>query len=97
MVVHPFGSDAAVSPYIGAGGGSYFWSLEEEGDFIASNDDIFFATFKDDGVAFGYYIAFPFAAEYLVSWGRSAGLEAMLNATDYKGAFNHHFPGVLKT
>jgi hypothetical protein len=20
----------------------------------------------------------------------------MLNATDYKGAFNHHFPGVLK-
>ena len=20
----------------------------------------------------------------------------MMNATDYKGAFNHHFPGVLK-
>lgn len=55
MVVHPFGSDAVVSPYIGAGGGSYFWSLEEEGDFIASNDDIFFATLQDEGVAFGYY------------------------------------------
>lgn len=55
LVVHPFGSDAAVSPYLGAGGGSYFWSLEEEGDFIASNDDIFFATLQDEGVAFGYY------------------------------------------
>jgi len=55
VVVHPFGSDAAVSPYIGAGGGSYFWTLEEEGDFIDRNDDIFFATYEDDGVAFGYY------------------------------------------
>jgi opacity protein-like surface antigen len=55
VVVHPFGSDAPVSPYLGAGGGSYFWSLEEEGDFIASNDDIFFATLQDEGVAFGYY------------------------------------------
>jgi opacity protein-like surface antigen len=55
VVVHPFGSDAPVSPYIGAGGGSYFWSLEEEGDFIDRNDDIFFAKLKDDGVAFGYY------------------------------------------
>ena len=55
VVVHPFGSDAPVSPYIGAGGGSYFWSLEEEGDFIDNNDDVFFATFKDEGVAFGYY------------------------------------------
>lgn len=55
VVVHPFGSDAVVSPYIGAGAGSYFWSLEEEGDFIASNDDIFFATLQDEGVAFGYY------------------------------------------
>ncbi len=55
VVVHPFGSDAPVSPYIGAGGGSYFWTLEEDGDFIDNNDDVFFATFEDDGVAFGYY------------------------------------------
>jgi opacity protein-like surface antigen len=55
VVVHPFGADAAVSPYIGAGGGSYFWTLEEDGDFIDNNDDVFFATFEDDGVAFGYY------------------------------------------
>jgi opacity protein-like surface antigen len=55
VVVHPFGSDAPVSPYIGAGGGSYFWSLEEDGDFIDRNDDIFSATLEDSGVAFGYY------------------------------------------
>lgn len=56
LVVHPLGSDAPVSPYLGAGVGSYFWTLEEEGDFIASNDDIFFATYEDEGVAFGYYL-----------------------------------------
>jgi opacity protein-like surface antigen len=55
LVVHPLGSDAAVSPYFGAGGGSYFWSLEEDGDFIDNNDDIFFANYQDEGVAFGYY------------------------------------------
>jgi opacity protein-like surface antigen len=55
VVIHPLGSDAAVSPYLGAGAGSYFWSLAEEGDFIAANDDIFFATPEDEGVAFGYY------------------------------------------
>lgn len=55
LVVHPLGTDAPVSPYFGAGGGSYFWSLEEEGDFIDTNDDIFFANLKDEGVAFGYY------------------------------------------
>lgn len=55
VLYHPLGSDAPFSPYIGAGAGSYFWGLEEEGDFIASNDDIFFATLEDEGVAFGYY------------------------------------------
>lgn len=55
FVVHPFGSDAPVSPYIGAGGGAYYWNLEEEGDFIASNNDVFFANLQDEGVAFGYY------------------------------------------
>ena len=39
------------------------------------------------GVAFGYFIAFPFAAEFLIEWGRSAGLEAMLNAMDYFNLF----------
>jgi opacity protein-like surface antigen len=55
VVIHPLGSDAPFSPYIGAGGGSFFWTLEEEGDFIDSRDDIFFANLKDEGVTFGYY------------------------------------------
>lgn len=55
VLLHPFGSDAVVSPYVGAGGGAYFWTLEEEGDFIDRNDDIFFANLQDEGVAFGYY------------------------------------------
>jgi sec-independent protein translocase protein TatC len=39
------------------------------------------------GVAFGYFVAFPFAAQFLVEWGRSAGLEPMLNAIDYFDLF----------
>ncbi len=39
------------------------------------------------GAAFGYYIAFPFALEFLINWGESAGLEAMIVATDYFGLF----------
>jgi TRAP-type mannitol/chloroaromatic compound transport system substrate-binding protein len=31
------------------------------------------------------------------AWVRRVVFYGMLNSTDYKGAFNHHFPGVLKT
>jgi TRAP-type mannitol/chloroaromatic compound transport system substrate-binding protein len=31
------------------------------------------------------------------AWVRRVVYYTMLNSTDYKGAFNHHFPGVLKT
>jgi hypothetical protein len=31
------------------------------------------------------------------AWVRRVVLYTQLNSTDYKGAFNHHFPGVLKT
>jgi TRAP-type mannitol/chloroaromatic compound transport system substrate-binding protein len=30
------------------------------------------------------------------AWVRKVVFYNMMNATDYKGAFNHHFPGVLK-
>ena len=30
-------------------------------------------------------------------WVKKVVFYNMMNATDYKGAFNHHFPGVLKT
>lgn len=44
-----------IRPYVGAGGGYYVWELEETGDFVAGNNDIFFESFLDDGATFGYY------------------------------------------
>jgi len=39
------------------------------------------------GGLFGYYIAFPFALEFLLNWGATAGLEAMIDATQYFNLF----------
>ncbi len=39
------------------------------------------------GVLFGYYIAFPFALEFLINWGEDAGLEAMIVASEYFNLF----------
>jgi sec-independent protein translocase protein TatC len=39
------------------------------------------------GVAFGYFIAFPFATVFLIEWGRAAGLEAMITAMEYFNMF----------
>ena len=39
------------------------------------------------GGVFGYFIAFPFALEFLVNWGERAGLEAMIDATQYFNLF----------
>ena len=39
------------------------------------------------GVAFGYFIAFPFALDFLISWGESANLQAMIDATKYFDLF----------
>ena len=35
------------------------------------------------GGMFGYFIAFPFALDFLINWGERAGLEAMIDATQY--------------
>lgn len=55
FVFSPFGPDAPVIPYAGLGGALYSWRLEEDGDFIAPNDDIFSATLESEDVAFGYF------------------------------------------
>ena len=55
LTFSPFGPDAPIIPYAGAGGGLYVWRLEEDGDFIAANDDIFNAALESEGEAFGYY------------------------------------------
>lgn len=58
-VVFELAPDAAVRPYVGAGGGLYSWQLRERGDFIDVNSphlDIFTATLKSDGVTAGGYV-----------------------------------------
>lgn len=51
----PFGPDAPIIPYAGAGAGIYLWRLEEDGDFIDRNDEIFTARLESEGEAFGWY------------------------------------------
>ncbi len=50
--------DQAVVPYVGAGGGLYFWRLTEFGDFIdfgLADLAIFRGDFEDEGTEFGWY------------------------------------------
>lgn len=52
------GPRSPVVPYVGVGGGFYFWSLDEEGDFIdfgGANPEIFTDLFSDDGAALGWF------------------------------------------
>jgi opacity protein-like surface antigen len=55
LLLHLTGPDTAIQPYLGAGGGGYAWELEESGDFIDRNLDIFSADLRSEGVGFGYY------------------------------------------
>lgn len=53
-----FARGSRLVPYVGAGGGVYFWELEEEGDFIdffPADPEIFNGSFQDEGEAFGWY------------------------------------------
>ncbi len=57
-VVFQFSPDGVINPYLGFGGGAYFWTLEEDGDFIdfgPNPDEVFSARLESDGVAFGHY------------------------------------------
>jgi opacity protein-like surface antigen len=50
----PFGRDAPVEPYIGAGVGFFNWRYSESGEFVdSSSGDIFPATYEADGTAVG--------------------------------------------
>lgn len=57
LVFHLSPPGSPVIPYIGAGGGAYFWRLEENGDFVDfnRNNEIFNARLTSDGTAFGGY------------------------------------------
>lgn len=85
--------DAAVVPYIGAGGGFYFWTLTEEGDFIDFDDPlgptIFDDLFEDEGEALGWYwlvgIEVPVGPQWgLFAEGRWRNVEDEL-AGDFAG------------
>ena len=39
------------------------------------------------GALFGYFIAFPYALQFLIRWGERANLEAMIDATRYWDLF----------
>jgi hypothetical protein len=55
-------------PYFGAGIGMAYWQYEEEGDFVASDNSIFYDRLKDTGIEFEKYamlgIEFPVAPEW---------------------------------
>jgi sec-independent protein translocase protein TatC len=50
--------------------------------FILSSSLLFVS-----GGLFGYYVAFPFALEYLVLWGRDLGMNPVLSAREYFDLF----------
>lgn len=59
LVVKLAPEQAPVVPYIGGGGGLYWWRLRESGDFIdfgTQNLDVFHDTFEDSGGVLGYYL-----------------------------------------
>ena len=39
------------------------------------------------GGAFGYWVAFPFALQFLIEWGRNMGLTMIISATEYFDLF----------
>jgi opacity protein-like surface antigen len=82
--------NAAISPYIGIGGGYYDWSLSEDGEFIDFADlSIFDARFTDSGDSFGWFwvagVEVPVAASWrLFAEGRWSEVEDDLSG-DFEG------------
>lgn len=65
------GPRAPVRPYVGAGGGIYFWQLQEDGDFIDFTPPppvIFGATLDSEGTAFGWYLLGGFEVPVGRNW-----------------------------
>jgi hypothetical protein len=56
FVFHLTNPGTPIRPYLGVGGGIYFWTLTEEGDFVdLDNLEIFNARLESDGNVLGYY------------------------------------------
>lgn len=93
LVFNLLPSDARLVPYVGAGGGFYFWTLTEEGDFIDFADPlgpvIFTDLFEDEGEALGWYglvgLEVPVGAQWgLFAEGRWRNVEDELSG-DFAG------------
>ncbi len=73
VTAYPFGKDRTFRPFVGAGGGFYFWKYREAGDFIDFSVDpaeIVNAEYESDGTTLGYY----FVAGVEARISRNAGL-----------------------
>ncbi|MFP3942036.1 MAG: outer membrane protein [Thermoanaerobaculia bacterium] len=92
-VTFNFAPRAAVQPYVGVGGGYYLWDLEESGDFVFQGpefDEIFTATFQDDGATLGYFwlagVEVPVGPSWsLFAEGRWHRAEDDLGGPDFEG------------
>ena len=51
--IFPLGAKRAFQPYVGGGLGVYFWRYSETGEFLASDDSIFDASYVQSGTTFG--------------------------------------------
>ena len=51
--IFPLGAKRAFQPYVGGGLGVYFWRYSETGEFLATDDSIFDASYVQSGTAFG--------------------------------------------
>lgn len=86
------GPDAAVLPYVGAGGGVYSWRLSEFGDFIdftTADLEIFDDFFEQEDEELGWYVTAGLEVPVADSWsvfaeGRWDNAEAEL-AGDFRG------------
>lgn len=61
LTLYPFGRNASIVPYVGAGAGFYFWEYEQAGDFVEFDGigdpiGIVSTQFLDDGVTTGHYL-----------------------------------------
>jgi len=72
---------------------------KEKVNVLRTPKDVFDAQIKAWDGLIAQLAGDPFMKKVMDSqkaWVRKVVYYNMLNATDYKGAFNHHFPGVLK-
>ncbi|MCU0249017.1 MAG: hypothetical protein MUE61_02305 [Vicinamibacterales bacterium] len=51
--IFPLGAKRAFQPYVGGGLGAYFWRYSERGEFLATDDSIYEASYVQSGTSFG--------------------------------------------